>query len=82
MPPMTQLLIIDPQHDFCDLPAGACPPGEAPALPVPGADADLRRLAAFLEGRAARGARVVSSTVLAAELQPRVAAGPAGLCPS
>jgi hypothetical protein len=27
---------------------------------------------------AARGARVVSSTVLAAELQPRVAAGAAG----
>jgi nicotinamidase-related amidase len=49
MPPTTHLLIVDPQHDFCDLPAGSCPPGEAPALPVPGADADLRRLAAFLD---------------------------------
>jgi nicotinamidase-related amidase len=38
--------------------------------------------AAFLEGMAARGARVVSSTVLAAELQPRVTAGPAGQGPS
>jgi nicotinamidase-related amidase len=49
MPPTTHLLIVDPQHDFCDLPAGSCPPGEAPALPVPGADADLRRLAAFVD---------------------------------
>lgn len=49
MPPLTHLLIIDPQHDFCDLPADACPPGEAPALPVPGADADLRRVAALLD---------------------------------
>lgn len=39
------LLIIDPQNDFCDLPAG--PQGE-PALPVAGADADMRRLAALL----------------------------------
>ncbi|HET9862499.1 MAG TPA: hypothetical protein VFP37_03590 [Steroidobacteraceae bacterium] len=35
-----RLLIIDPQNDFCDLPGAA--------LPVPGADADLRRLAAFM----------------------------------
>lgn len=38
------LLIIDPQNDFCDLPGAA--------LPVPGADADMRRLADFM--RAAR----------------------------
>lgn len=35
-----RLLIIDPQNDFCDI-AGA-------ALPVAGADADLKRLAAFM----------------------------------
>jgi nicotinamidase/pyrazinamidase len=39
----THLLLIDPQNDFCDLPAP-----HAPALPVPGADADMRRLAAFV----------------------------------
>lgn len=50
----TQLLIIDPQNDFCDLPARLCPPGEAPALPVAGAHADLQRLAAFIDAAAAR----------------------------
>lgn len=45
------LLIIDPQNDFCDLPAEYLPPslGAAapvvPALPVPGAHADMLRLA-------------------------------------
>ena len=39
--PDIQLLIIDPQNDFCDL-AGA-------ALPVPGATADLQRVAALIE---------------------------------
>lgn len=48
------LLIIDPQNDFCDLPADwrpADPLGGAPlapALPVAGAHADLLRLAALL----------------------------------
>ncbi|MEI6558104.1 MAG: hypothetical protein WCO00_06825 [Rhodospirillaceae bacterium] len=37
-----RLLIVDPQRDFCD---GPC----AGALPVPGADADMRRLAAFVD---------------------------------
>lgn len=45
------LLVIDPQNDFCDLPPdylpattkGASPP--VPALPVPGAHADMLRLA-------------------------------------
>jgi nicotinamidase-related amidase len=48
----TRLLIIDPQNDFCDLPGPLLPgPQEGcaatplPALPVPGADADMRRLA-------------------------------------
>jgi len=40
------LLIIDPQNDFCDLPAS--PPFATPALPVSGADADMQRLAAFI----------------------------------
>jgi nicotinamidase-related amidase len=50
----TQLLVIDPQNDFCDLPAGFCPPDPltgqpcAPALPVPGAHADMLRLADFI----------------------------------
>jgi len=35
-----QLLIIDPQNDFCDIPGAT--------LPVAGADADMRRLAAFI----------------------------------
>lgn len=37
------LLLIDAQNDFCDLPAPA-----RPALPVAGADADLRRVAALV----------------------------------
>lgn len=55
MSPSTQLLIIDPQNDFCDLPAGWCPADPlregavAPALPVPGAHADMLRLAAFVQ---------------------------------
>ena len=50
-----QLLIIDPQNDFCDLPDNylpANPLGEgalAPALPVPGAHADMLRVAALIE---------------------------------
>lgn len=50
----TQLLIIDPQNDFCDLPDAWCPVDPvsgvrtAPALPVAGAHADLLRLAAFI----------------------------------
>lgn len=35
-----KLLLIDPQNDFCDLPGAA--------LPVPGADADMRRLAGLM----------------------------------
>ncbi len=50
----TQLLIIDPQNDFCDLPPDWWPRqplagGAAqPALPVAGAHADMQRLAAFV----------------------------------
>lgn len=51
-----QLLIIDPQNDFCDLPTSWQPlnplTGQAcaPALPVNGAHEDMRRLAAFIDG--------------------------------
>jgi len=42
------LLVIDPQNDFCDIPPEACPNvgsrRVAPALPVPGAQADMQRL--------------------------------------
>lgn len=35
------LVIIDPQNDFCDIPGAT--------LPVPGADADMKRLATFVD---------------------------------
>lgn len=49
------LVIVDPQNDFCDLPADHCPalPGggagfRAPALAVAGAHADMLRLSALI----------------------------------
>lgn len=48
------LLIVDPQNDFCDLPAAWRPVDPAldrpmaPALPVAGAHADLQRLAGLI----------------------------------
>lgn len=51
----TQLLIIDPQNDFCDLPRSWWPvsplTGEAvaPSLPVAGAHADMQRLAHWID---------------------------------
>ena len=54
MKPAIQLLIIDPQNDFCDVPAGYRPidpltgAAVAPALPVAGAHADMLRTAAFI----------------------------------
>ncbi|MBH2010169.1 MAG: isochorismatase family protein [Xanthomonadaceae bacterium] len=54
-----QLLLIDPQNDFCDLPADWCPldplTGQAlaPALPVAGAHADMLRLAGLIREGAA-----------------------------
>ena len=50
----TQLLIIDPQNDFCDLPANWQPRSPvteqviAPSLPVAGAHADMQRLASWI----------------------------------
>ena len=49
-----ELLIIDAQNDFCDLPAAFCPSDARssqalkPALPVPGGHADMERLAGFI----------------------------------
>lgn len=42
------LLLIDPQNDFCDLPASYCGSAGQPALPVPGAHADMQRVAALV----------------------------------
>lgn len=55
-----QLLLIDPQNDFCDLPEEWLPHTPAlgaparPALPVGGAHADLLRAAALVERLGAR----------------------------
>ncbi len=62
----TELLIIDAQNDFCDLPDNWCAGDpvtgqpQRPALPVPGAHADLMRLAAFI---GAVGERITGITV-------------------
>lgn len=43
------MLVIDPQNDFCDLPASYCQDGQfAPALPVAGAHDDMQRVAALI----------------------------------
>ncbi len=46
------LLVIDPQNDFCDIPIAKRPAVDGrvlgPALAVPGAYADMQRLAAFV----------------------------------
>ena len=68
------LLIIDPQNDFCDLPAGYIgqdpKTGQpvAPALPVPGAHADMQRLAEFI----ARGQRGLSDITVTLDSHHRV----------
>ncbi|MBM3114931.1 cysteine hydrolase [Jeongeupia naejangsanensis] len=63
----TQLLIIDPQNDFCDLPATFCPADPlaadkrlAPALPVAGAHADMLRLGRLID---ALGGRLDAITI-------------------
>ncbi|MGP1630741.1 MAG: cysteine hydrolase [Giesbergeria sp.] len=61
-----QLLVIDPQNDFCDLPSawhGTQPDSGtrlAPSLPVPGAHADMQRLAQFI---AAQGTAIDAITL-------------------
>lgn len=64
-----QLLIIDPQNDFCDLPEDYRPalPGSAnerrsPALPVAGAHADMQRIAELIE-RAGDGLAAITVTL-------------------
>ena len=42
------LLVIDPQNDFCDLPADAVPAGYASSLPVTGAHQDMLRVAGLI----------------------------------
>ena len=60
MPRNIQLLLIDPQNDFCDLPAAWWPTDPttgshtAPSLPVAGAHADMQRVAAFIRTHAAQ----------------------------
>ena len=55
-----QLLVIDPQNDFCDVPAAWQPTDPltgadtAPSLPVAGAHADMQRMAAFIRAHAAQ----------------------------
>jgi nicotinamidase-related amidase len=62
------LLIIDPQNDFCDLPAGYLPDNPAgggrmgPALPVPGAHADMLRVADLIN-RGGAGISAISITL-------------------
>jgi nicotinamidase/pyrazinamidase len=50
------LVVIDPQNDFCDIPDAEQPANPlasgqriAPALPVPGANGDMLRLAEFID---------------------------------
>ena len=50
MPAATQLLIVKPQNDFCDV--------HCAALPVPGANADLQRLAAVVDRCGDRNGRI------------------------
>lgn len=56
------LLIIDPQNDFCDLPGAYLPAGSVPALPVPGAHADMLRVAGIIE-RGIDGISGISVTI-------------------
>lgn len=62
------LLIIDPQNDFCDLPPAYLPvhpvtgAARAPALPVPGAHADMQRLASLIN-RGRDGITAISVTL-------------------
>lgn len=62
------LLVIDPQNDFCDLPPDYLPPPAganaalAPALPVPGAHADMLRVAELVR-RGQDGLSAISITL-------------------
>ena len=68
------LLIIDPQNDFCDLPSSHLSQDPksgqtvTPALPVPGAHADMQRLAEFI----ARGMRGIADLSVTLDSHHRV----------
>jgi len=49
MPHDLRLLIVDPQNDFCATDPATRHAGHHPALPVNGADADIRRLARAID---------------------------------
>lgn len=53
---------IDPQNDFCDLPADWCPNGKGPALAVPGAHQDMMRFAELIR-KGARGITDITVTL-------------------
>src|SRR4051794_17728201 len=55
------LLLIDPQNDFCDI--------DGAALPVSGADADMRRAAALIEAAETR----ITGVVVTLDSHPTVA---------
>lgn len=60
----SQLLIVDPQNDFCDLPQHWRPVAPqtgtalAPSLPVAGAHADMQRLAGWMDRQGGRLDRI------------------------
>ena len=61
------LVIIDPQNDFCDLPETHRPMASdgsrlTPSLPVPGAHADLLRVAGLIE-RGGAGLSAITVTL-------------------
>lgn len=66
MKPNIHLLVIDPQNDFCDLPAEYLlkdgPAAAAPSLPVTGAHADMQRLGELIQ-RGVRGLTDISVTL-------------------
>lgn len=69
----TQLLIIDPQNDFCDLPASWLPSVDgqaiAPALPVAGAHDDMLGLARFIDA----AGELISGITVTLDSHPYVA---------
>ncbi|MET1113627.1 MAG: cysteine hydrolase [Comamonas sp.] len=54
MPSSVQLLVIDPQNDFCDLPPTCWPAGTQPSLAVADAHRHMQRLARWLKRQIAR----------------------------
>ena len=62
----TQLLVIDPQNDFCDLPASHRHAGNAPSLPVAGAHADMQlrdQLRGIIDNAHRQGLQVIGQQI-------------------